>query len=353
MVGFCIYFKKEKYSAPEFLALSNQSAWVDEVKLVLENWVQNKPFVFLSSGSTGNPKEFSFDKSQLKTSANATIQALGLIYQEEHILMCLSAKFVGGAMMLVRAIQLDCAITIIEPQWSIFNVIDENHPYTFASFVPMQLLHPTFSFTKYNRIKTVLIGGTFLPENLTKQLVEITNRSFHTYGMTETLSHVAIKEINRDLGYSAIPPNQIGINEEDCICIISPILKEELVTHDIAISINENQFNIIGRTDFIINSGGIKINPEVIEARIANLVHLPIKKRFVISRIIDAILGEQVVLVLEENFKEGDFKNLVLSLQKLGFKKEIPRQFRIIQAIPLTKNGKIDRRKIIEYIDSQ
>ncbi len=351
-MGFCIYYQRQAYTANDFIKISSELAWVNQVKLVIACWIHEKPFVFYSSGSTRDPKAFSFEKWQLEISAQATIAALNL-NSNEHFLLCLNAKFVGGAMMLVRAIILDCPITIMEPQWGIFSAIEEDHSYTFASFVPMQLLHSSFSKNKYQKIKNILIGGTTIPESLVQVLLGQNNKTYHTYGMTETLSHVALKEINKDLGFRAILPHQIRINNDLCICISSPILEKELVTHDMALALNNGEFKLLGRTDFIINSGGIKVNPEAIEALISYMIPLPIKKQFAISSISHPVLGEQVILVLEEEFDEMGFQDIVLKLQNLGFKNDVPRKFRVINSIPLTENGKIDRKKLNEYINNQ
>ncbi len=351
-MGFCIHYQRQAYTANDFIKISSELDWVNQVKLVMACWIHERPFVFYSSGSTGAPKAFSFEKWQLEISAKSTIAALNL-NSNEHILMCLNAKFVGGAMMLVRALILDCPITIMEPQWAIFAAIEEEHPYTFASFVPMQLLHSSFSKNKYQKIKNVLMGGTAIPESLVQVLVGQNNKTYHTYGMTETLSHIALKKINTDLGFRVIPPHQIRINEDLCICISSPILEKELVTHDMAMVIDNGQFKLLGRTDFIINSGGIKVNPEAIESVISYMIPLPIKKHFAISSILHPVFGEQVILVLEEEFNELQFQDIVIKLQNLDFKNEVPRQFRVINAIPLTENGKTDRKKLNESIDSQ
>lgn len=319
-----------------------------KVLSLLENWNSNERFLFHTSGTTGQPKPIWFTKAQLISSANATIAALNLS-PEEHILLCIDPSFVGGAMMLIRALVLDCEITVIEPSSNLWESIPIEHPFTFASFVPLQLLHPSFDSTKFNSISKVLIGGAAIPVLAMQRLEECTNKVYHTYGMTETLSHVALKKVTDKRGYTPLKNYHIRLNEAQCICVKVPFIPNEIVTHDVAEIEADGSFQILGRSDFIINSGGIKVAPELIEKRIekwqseSDNLDLGL---FIIGGKQDAKLGEEVVLLTEKLWGPKLFGELQIYLKSEIHKYQVPKE--CIQIFPflLTATGKPARQAI-------
>jgi O-succinylbenzoic acid--CoA ligase len=319
-----------------------------KVALLLENWNSNEKFLFYTSGTTGQPKPIWFTKAQLIWSANATIEALNLS-SKEHILLCIDPSFVGGAMMLIRALVLDCEITVIEPSSNLWECIPKEHPFTFASFAPLQLLHPSFDSTKFNRIRRVLIGGAAIPALAMQKLKVCTNAVYSTYGMTETLSHVALKKVTDKRGYLALKNYQIRLNEAQCICVKVPFLNTEIITHDVAEMEADGSFKVLGRIDFLINSGGIKVVPEVIEKSIekwqieSNNLALGL---FIVGGKQDAKLGEEVVLITEKLWHPKLFEELQTYLKSEMHKYQVPKK--CIQLFPflLTSTGKPAREAI-------
>ncbi|OYU97731.1 MAG: hypothetical protein CFE21_05435 [Bacteroidetes bacterium B1(2017)] len=348
-----IFFEANQYSIQEFVALKSEQTFVMHAQSFLKNWISNLPFTFNSSGSTGTPKTLTFAKESLLESAFATIQALNLSNNPQHILLCLSAQFVGGAMMLARALALDCPITILEPSSNVFSKIGSEHPYTFASFVPMQIMSEDFNLESFKKIEVVLIGGTSVSKALEVQLSAYPNRVYHTYGMSETLSHVALKRFGLMQGYKAIQPYSINLNQDGCILITNTNSQQIISTHDIGEWVGEKEFIITGRTDFIINSGGLKINPEPIEKIVWEFFGSDLHEVFVLAKAKHTLLGEEAILVGTRSIDEKELFLLKEYLSARGFKKEAPKRYSRINQIPLTLNGKLNRLKVNEWLDSQ
>jgi O-succinylbenzoic acid--CoA ligase len=350
---FVIQIEQEVYTLENFMGAHFDEFYLKAIQVFLDNWVHDKYFIFKSSGSTGIPKEFSFNKHALELSAQATIDALKLGKGQEHILLCLDANFVGGAMMLARALKLDCPITLMRPASNVFEKISSLHPFTFASFVPLQLMDEGFSTEKYNRFKNVLIGGSSLSNNLKERISVLPVNSFQSYGMTETLSHVALKNIKVSDGYKAIAPYSLRINDTQQICIKAPFLEGELVTNDLAKWVNEDHFEWIGRLDFVVNSGGVKISPEEIENAILETGILPLDCQVIVSSLPHEKWGSELVLIVSKLITQKLFDELKNGLNQSGLKYKVPKRFLCLPQFPLLDSGKVSRHKINEWLVNQ
>ncbi|MCG9880020.1 MAG: AMP-binding protein [Bacteroidia bacterium] len=349
---FSINYKGRNYSLESFLSEEPDAPFLCHTHSFLKSWKEDSEFVFYSSGTTAAPKRLVFKKWQLIASAEATIAALNL-RSDEHILLCLDSKFVGGAMMLARALVLDCSITLAEPSSNILDILDENHGYTFASFVPLQLNNLEQHLVKFERISKVLVGGTSVSSELKKLLGSARNRVYHSYGATETLSHVALLEFGKDSFYKAIKPYKIRCNEEGQICIQSPILKDEWLTNDLGKFYDETSFEIFGRLDFLINSGAYKVQPEYIEKCIQNAGILPTSFEFVLAKAPHPLLMEEVVLVCTQANGSDYLEQIGKCLQEMGLSYAKPRRIILFSELPKNENGKIMRARINEVIENE
>lgn len=351
-MAFEIIYKDITYKGFSFIEFDANTAFEKSIKQFLEIWNSEDSFSYRSSGTTGIPKTFTFPKSSLVASANATINALGLQAEQEHVLMCLSPSFVGGAMMIARALVLNCSCTLIPPTSDILNELNAHHPYTFASFVPLQLQTLQLHSEKYNLIKNVLVGGASIPKPIERQLSIFTNRTYHTYAMTETLSHVALRQIGKEQGYQAILPYSISLNEHSCLRISGGFLAEPIQTNDLGKFIDNERFFIVGRTDFVINSGGIKIQPEALELVLQEWDELG-QTEIAIGKLSHPILGEECVLFVSGDFDENRMKNLNEFLKGKGYQYEIPKRYFSVNGFPRNENGKLDRNKLNECLENQ
>ncbi len=299
-----------------------------------------------SSGSTGTPKVFQMEKKRMLASAKMTCDFLQL-KPGDSALLCMSLDHIGAQMMVVRCIERDLRLIEVpatgHPLSSVSEKID------FAAMVPIQVynsLQIAEEKEKLKGIKHLIIGGGSIDEKMEKELQQFPNSIWSTYGMTETLSHVALRKINgKDASYWYKPFDGVRIwaNEENCLCIHAPyVCEEELTTNDI-VEINEiGLFKVIGRKDNVINSGGIKIQIEKVENAIKALG----EKEFAIGNCPDEKFG-QIIVLLTTNRDLPSLKEKLKALPKYWQPKAIINT----DNIPLTETGKIARTAVQELIN--
>lgn len=326
------------------MTLYNASKNIESVRLVdefLEKW--NSPDSFMevvSSGSTGPPKSIKLSKTHMKASARATCQYLGL-KKGDRALLCLSVEYIAGMMMLVRALEFDLDLIIIDP--STTPLSDLAGEFDFCAMVPMQVKgtlnhHPT----DIKRVKTLLIGGAPLSPALEKKIVSHANKVYHSFGMTETISHVALRALhNLQTKFEALPGITFSATNQR-LCIHAPELGiESLITNDLVDLVDQTHFTWLGRSDYVINSGGIKIHPEQIEATLSQFIKHP----FFSAGIPHDVFGEEHIICVESDpypIQHEWFKD---------FKKHLkPRKFYFFKQFDYTGSGKIDKLKTLKRL---
>lgn len=291
-----------------------------------------------SSGSTGIPKIFEVEKGRMLASAKMTCNFLGL-KKGNSAALCLPVEYISGKMMVVRAIERQLVLTVLEPKTNALANLDSQ--IDFCAMTPLQVEH---SLDKLHLIKNLIIGGAAVSESLKKKIFESLNSSnqmiFETYGMSETLSHIALRKIypvTEDV-FTCFDNVQISKDERGCLQIFAPTINESLiVTNDLVEIIGEKQFRFLGRIDNVINSGGAKIFPEEIEA----LIKKTIPYEVVVTSIVDEVLGERMLVVVESDVNEA-VKSEILNLNYRR-KLDRPKDVIFIENIPRTPNGKVDR----------
>ena len=304
--------------------------WIDEKDHILER----------TSGSTGSPKVIKLMKRAMVRSAIATGDYFSL-RPGDSALHCIPANFIAGKMMLVRALILGLRLDIVEPRSHPY--IDIDTRYDFCAMVPMQVKN---SMNELHQIQKLIIGGAPVSNYILNSLQDIETKAYATYGMTETITHIAIKPLNHgSKNYFEVMPNiELSGDERGCLVIEAPDLFEDtIVTNDIVRFESETSFEFLGRYDNIINSGGIKLNPEQIEAKLSS----SIKNRFFIASQDDDTLGEKVILIIE-----GDDTSLPKSAFEALDTYEKPRSIRSIKRFLETSSGKVDRKETLKSINN-
>ncbi len=314
--------------------------------LFIKEWLNDEEFIEVkTSGSTGKPKIIQIRKKQMVASAKATGTFFKL-NKNDKALLCLPCNYIAGKMMVVRAFVLGLNLVTANPSSIDLSSIGEVN---FAAMIPYQVKQLLAQKQDLTLIKRLIIGGAAIDNDLYYQLQLIPNFSYATYGMTETVTHVAVKLLNgmaKDSFYKALPNVVFSQDERDCLVIDAPLVaSERVVTNDIVRLYDNNQFAWIGRYDNVINSGGIKFSPEEIESKIAKVLHLP----FFICGLADEKLGEKMVLIIEKenniNIKKEDiFNKLNEELEKY----EIPKKIYFIPQFIYTETGKIKRKESIK-----
>ena len=298
------------------------------------DWFDNKSYLELNtSGTTGIPKVIRIEKQAMVNSAIATGDFFDL-QPGNKALHCLPTKYIAGKMMFVRSFILGLDIDFVAP--SSHPLLNNETKYDFVAMVPLQAQN---SLTMLKNVKKMIVGGAKMNKTLEKGLCKLKTKVYETYGMTETITHIAAKEIG-EMAFSVLPNIKIAKDDRDCLVINAPkISSEAIVTNDIVELINENQFIFLGRIDNIINSGGIKLIPEQIEEKLATIIH----SRFFVTAKQDLVLGEKLVLIIE-----GEQQIIAETVFDVLDKYEKPKEVLFVAKFAETQNGKIKRKEITE-----
>jgi o-succinylbenzoate---CoA ligase len=341
----------KKFSFEELKTISSV-AFTNEIEKsaikFCQAWLSGQPsFTLHTSGSTGAPKEIKLSRLAMEASAKQTTQALEL-KEIDTALVCLDTKYIAGQMMLVRSLVLGMNILVVEPSANPFDKT-EDQQIDFVALVPYQLeniLNQTPE--KLDGVRCAIIGGATVSYLLKEKIQKNKCAIYATYGMTETLSHIALQKLNgtdaQDY-FEAFENIQLRLDERGCLCIKADYLGEEVVTNDLVELIDRKKFKWLGRVDNVINSGGIKIIPEKIENVVEQIFNLlQINRRFFIAGIIDEKLGQRVVLFMEGNkidhsVVERFFSELTRHLSKY----ELPKEIKFVNRFTDTSTGKINR----------
>ncbi len=315
-----------------------------EVQNFIQDWYAATTYIETkTSGSTGEAKIISLEKSKMIISAKKTLSFLGL-KKGDTALLCLPINTIAGKMMVVRAIVGELKLVIGQIDSNPLQQI--NQRIDFVAMVPLQFQNSIeHNKVKLKSIKSIIVGGGPISSKLEKQTITSNVKAFQTYGMTETISHVALREIGnkKDLRYHALEGVSFSEKNEQLIINYPEIGIVDLHTADLVTLSNSTSFEWIGRADFIINVGGIKLNPEEIEAILSEYISVP----FIISSIKDDKLGEKVILLIEGN--DSVVLDEIALLEKLT-KFAIPNSIYNIPIFSRTESGKINRIETLKLL---
>ncbi|QLG47153.1 AMP-binding protein [Costertonia aggregata] len=320
------------------------------IGVFLLDWLDDSDFVTVhTSGSTGIPKPISLKKEHMVNSALATGSFFGLSSGDK-ALHCLPTGFIAGKMMLVRALVLGLHIDVVTPSSSPLQQVEKR--YDFGAMVPLQLQN---SIENIDIIDTLIIGGAPLSGALKAKVKKMDAHIFETYGMTETITHIAVKQINKTLSigtdnvddvFTALPNVYFEIDERGCLIIDAPKISNiPIITNDIVDLISTTKFRWLGRYDNIINSGGIKLIPEQIES----ILSQTISNTFFVAGLPDDMLGESLVLVVEGNISVEHVKKILNKTNGLS-KHQIPKDVFVLPKFSKAKNGKINRSNTLALL---
>jgi len=296
----------------------------------LLDWFDDRSFIDMNtSGSTGIPKMIRVKKQVMVDSALATGDFFELAPGDK-VLNCLPVKYVAGKMMFVRGFILGLDMDFVAP--TSHPLTNNETTYAFAAMVPLQAKH---SLKALHNIKKLIVGGAKINSTLEKDLLRLPIKAYETYGMTETVSHIAAKKVGTRV-FTVFPKVTIEKDDRNCLVIHAPTISNEpIITNDLVDIVSETEFAWNGRIDNVINSGGIKLSPEQIEEKLTKLI----ERRYFVTGVADADLGEKLVLVVEgESYAlpDGIFAHLD--------KYEKPKGIIFVSRFKETGNGKIIRK---------
>ncbi|MGV8914092.1 MAG: AMP-binding protein [Kaistella sp.] len=344
---------KINFSNPNFPPA--QTDFEERVLSFIQEWFDHSKTVNVqTSGSTGTPKIFAIEKKRMRHSANKTCDILGL-KAGDSALLCLPVEYISGKMMLVRALERKLQLTVAKPSVKPLEMLNE--VIDFCAMSPLQVEN---SLDKLHFLKNLIIGGAAVSESLktkiTKSLttknrkLETENHIYETYGMSETLSHIALKQIYpiSDEYFKVLDGVEISLDDRSCLRIFAPKLNPELLTTNDLVEIKgSKEFRFLGRIDNVINSAGLKIYPEQLES----LVKKEISNEVIFLGIKNELLGQKLILAIEGNEDENIKQHL--SSIKYPSKNHQPKEIIFIEKLPRISNGKIDRRALIDMVSKR
>ena len=309
----------------------------------LNEWNSDSPKVLVhTSGSTGKPKPMWVEKEKMLNSARVTCDFLGL-KPGDTALLCMPLDYIAGKMVVVRAIERHMRLVCVKPSGHPLASVE---PTTFAAMVPLQVYNSMKvpeEKAKLMRIRHLIIGGGAIDAELASELRDFPNQVWSTYGMTETLSHIALRRLNGEDAsewYTPFDGVEISKDEEDSLVINAPLVHDgvlktndrvEMRTDDIT---GKRQFRVLGRKDNVIDSGGIKIQIEDVERRLKPCLPM----QFMITKAPDRKFGEIVVLLYEGNNLSPD--HLLDLCAKVLPAYWVPKRFVNVARLPMTGTGK-------------
>lgn len=335
-----------------------------ETLIFCQNWLNGQEiFELQTSGSTGKPKKITIQRFQMQASARATIKKLDLS-QNLKALVCINTNYIGGKMMLVRGLETNWEVVIVEPtrnpletSWTHF----EEETFDFTALVPLQLQTMLDSenekvFSILDKMQAIIVGGAKVSESLKAKSKALKNvRIYSTYGMTETVSHIALQKVNTEIKedyFELLPDVEVDVNNKNCLQIKATVTQNKWIqTNDLVEILDTKRFKLLGRIDNVMNSGGVKVQAEKVEQAVEKvLIELEADIRFFVAGLPNEELGEQITLFLETNSIEE--KPFLLKLKNYLSPYELPKKIACIASFLETESGKIDKKAILKDLDT-
>jgi len=320
---------------------------------ICRQWLNGQAtFSLKTSGSTGSPKEINVSREQMKLSAAQTIDYFNLS-SAHTVLVCLNTASIAGIMMVVRALESGAKIIAVEPSGNPLQ--DINQQIDFVAVVPLQIQQILNNAKTRNQLKNcraVIVGGAQVSIALANSIKESAANIYATFGMTETLTHFAIKQLSpvQQNHFTALDGVIIGQDNRGCLTVVSAVTKQKLlITNDVIELLSANSFKWLGRIDNVINSGGVKLQIEALEVKVeATFNDLGITNRFFITPTPDEQLGEKVTLVIESDINLASLKSP--DWGKYFTKYEMPKKILFCDKFQQTLTGKINRVQTLKNI---
>lgn len=338
-------YRSKKLSQFKITYISRNSELIQEVKNFVLAWQNEWGFIETkTSGSTGIPKVIRLDKRKMEVSARMTGAYFGF-KPNDKVLLCLSPETIGGKMMILRSLLHEMELFVMDVNKNPLEKI--NFRLKFAAMVPLQIqsvliINPD----KLNLLNQLLIGGANVSQQLEANLKGYATEVFESFGMTETMSHIAVRKLNQPVfqPFEALEGISFDTIDNQLIVNAPNLGIKDLNTNDIVDLVDEKHFYWRGRADFVINSGGIKMYPEKIEKKLSHLID----SKFFIAAEKDELLGEKVIIVIESKRNELLMNRLSLEFKVVLEKFEIPKKIYFKEQFIETLSGKINRKATLK-----
>lgn len=350
------------YTLAELAGLSpaDGAAWSENTRQTVrfcQQWLSGQAeFTVNTSGSTGAPKPIVLQRRQMESSARLTGQALAL-QPGQSALVCLPTAYIAGRMMLVRGFVLGLHMTVVEPSSNPLVDVPSDVHFDFTALVPLQLQTilegAPQQLAILQQMQAILIGGGPVSAALQQQLQRVQAPIYHTYGMTETVTHIALRRLNGPRAadaFTPLPGVELAQDARGCLTIRSAVtLGQTVVTNDRVTLRDDGTFVWLGRLDNVINTGGVKVQVEKVENALEQLLlgyedDALARRRFFVAGLPDERLGQMVSVIMEgEALEAGVEEALKAALAARLERFAVPRRFCYVPQLSETPTGKIDR----------
>lgn len=328
-------------------------------------WASGQPtFTLKTSGSTGKPKEIIVFRKQMEASARQTIRYLGL-GAKDTALVALGANYIAGQMMLVRALVANMDCLVVQPSKNPLENIPEHTAATFTALVPLQLqaiieANVPHQVNQLNNMKAILIGGAPMTSWLIDACQALQVPVYATYGMTETVSHIALRRINgpdSSAYFTVLPDIAVKQDNRGCLAIKGAVTNDQwIVTNDVVEFHDQHSFRWLGRADHVINSGGVKVYAELLEGFTSELLatYHDQPRALLVVPLPHPDYGEQVVLLFEEEKPaEAVIEQIFSRVERRWNRYWVPRQVRVVPRFRRTTNGKVLRKQTVALLERE
>jgi O-succinylbenzoic acid--CoA ligase len=318
---------------------------------LLRQWLSGaQEFGQRTSGSTGEPQLIVLTRRQLAASAARTGDYFDL-GPGDRALVCLNCEYIGGKMMLVRGLERNMHLTVVEPHADPFTEVSAEAEFDFAAFVPLQMraMLAAGRAPRLNKMRAILLGGAGVEPSLLADIQQLAVPVYLTYGMTETASHVALRRLNgpeASAHYRVLPGLHLGQDERGCLTVRGDVTDDQLIiTNDHIALLDKHTFDWLGRVDFVINSGGVKVQAEKVELVLdVALAELGAARRAFVAGRPDERLGQAVMAYVEgDSLPPATEQELLALLRARLSAYELPKGIVYVPAFQTTASGKLDR----------
>lgn len=331
-----------------------------KVVRLAEDWLNGKDqFRITTSGSTGTPKAITIHRKQILASIYGTARAFDL-YEGTRALCCLNPDYIAGMMMIFRAMELSWTLSITQPTSDPIEKAGNDAVFNFTPLVPMQLeqLIEKYPPDTIARLGKILLGGGPVSETLTHRIQQLENPTYIGYGMTETVSHVALKRVNGPAfyndAYSLLPDIEAGVDERGCLWLTGQVTDHKrLQTNDLVEFHAPDQFTWLGRIDNVINSGGIKIALDELDRIIEHeLLTSGTRSEFFSWHLPDPKLGQKLILVINQEYPIPELESVLLKIRNKVHPYKIPKSVYFVKHFVRLPTGKLDKSTTAAQIES-
>ena len=335
---------------------TGEDEWQQSIIDFVHSWQADHALTIPTSGTTGESQEIQIFREQMEKSAHRTATLLGL-EQGMNALLCLNPKYIAGRMMIARALAIDMDLVAVRPTSNPVRELSPDRQIDFAAFVPLQMqtMIADNQAKRLDEFHSILIGGAPCSAPLEEDIQGLQVPVYESFGMTETLSHIALRRMNGAARSDAFHPLEgvsLTLDKDNCLIIEVDYLPSPIHTRDIVDLRGDRSFVWLGRKDNLINSGGVKVIPERLEKTISEpLVGMGIPNRFFVTGIPDPNLGDRVALVLEGECPL-QAQEILSNLSQVVDAYEMPKELIVIDRFADTATGKIDRTNTLPLIDN-